>query len=155
MESSRRRKYLGWAGATLLLAALPAGGSKVEAHDPNVVVFGEGTAVVDGVMSPGEWDNAGQVAFQAVRPASEGGGTTPATLYVMNDANKLYLAVRVQRPSMDVSSVGFEFDNDHDGVREAGDDGILVNRHPAFPATFYDNYRAPCGQDPICAFTDA
>ena len=52
-------------------------------------------AVVDGVLSPGEWDTAGHYDFPANRSPAEGGGTVPATLFVMNDATNLYLALRV------------------------------------------------------------
>jgi hypothetical protein len=56
---------------------------------------GHGTAVVDGVLTPGEWDTAGHLNLQANRSPAEGGGTVPATLFVMNDATNLYLALRV------------------------------------------------------------
>src|SRR5204862_4782947 len=54
-----------------------------------------GTAVVDGVLSPNEWDRAAHYDFQANRSPAEGGGTVPATLFVMNDSTNLYLALRV------------------------------------------------------------
>jgi hypothetical protein len=66
----------------------------------------------------------------------------------MNDTDNLHLAVRVQRPSLDQSAVGFEFDNDHDGVREPGDDAIHVNGHPIFGSAFFDSFRGPCVNDP-------
>ena len=56
---------------------------------------GFGTAVVDGEVASGEWDHAGRFDFQANRSAAEGGGSVPATFYVMNDATNLYLALRV------------------------------------------------------------
>jgi len=130
-------------------------GAPAGAHDPDVSVFGAGTAVVDGVMSPGEWDNAGQITFPVNLPASTGGGTTPATLYVMNDTDHLYFALRVQRASLDPSSVIVEFDNDHDGIREEGDDVIHVNGHPNFPSAFYDSFRGPCPGDPPGVLTCA
>ena len=46
---------------------------------------GYGTAVVDGVLSPNEWDRAAHYDFQANRSPAEGGGTVPATLFVMNE----------------------------------------------------------------------
>jgi len=49
---------------------------------------GYGTAVVDGVLAPGEWDAAGRLDFQANRSPADGGGTVPATLFVMNDGTK-------------------------------------------------------------------
>ncbi|MGE5172868.1 MAG: hypothetical protein ACM3MD_03470, partial [Betaproteobacteria bacterium] len=44
---------------------------------------GYGTATINGTMDAGEWDHAGKFDFQANVPPSDGGGTTPATLYVM------------------------------------------------------------------------
>jgi len=99
---------------------------------------GFGTATIDGVLSPGEWDAADTINFQANLPADEGGGTTPATLFVMNDANNLYLALRVERTSLDGGSFFFEFDNDHDGVREPGDEVIGTTTNGA---TNLDNFR--------------
>src|SRR3990172_2087064 len=66
-----------------------------------------GIATIDGVMSPGEWDNAAKIDFQANVPAEDGGGTTPATLYVMNDGINLYLAVKISRPSFGVTTQFF------------------------------------------------
>ncbi len=65
---------------------------------------GYGTAAVDGVLSPGEWDTAGHVDFQANRSPVAGGGTVPATAFVMNDATNLYTAVRVAVTTLDNSA---------------------------------------------------
>ena len=152
---NRHLRYVGVALAATISSSLSI---PVNAHAPNVSAFGAGTATVDGVISHGEWDNAGQINFQAKLPLLSGGGTTPATVYVMNDANNLYLAVRVERATLDVSSVAFEFDNDHDGVREAGDDLIHVNGHPSLPSAFFDSFRGPCPGGPPdflgCAWND-
>ena len=66
-------------------------------------------------------------------PQVEGGGTTPATLFVMNDATNLYLGVRVARSQLNTGTIGFgldqvvfEFDNDHDNGPPEEGDGILV-----------------------------
>jgi len=67
---------------------------------------GYGTPVVDGVIAPGEWDTAGRYDFQANRSPAEGGGTVPATLFVMNDATNLYLALRVS--VMDLGNSTFD-----------------------------------------------
>lgn len=82
-------------GLTALAAALVVAVSGA-ARASDVLTFrGYGTAVVDGTLSPGEWDAAGRFDFQANRSPADGGGTVPATLFVMNDATNLYLAVRV------------------------------------------------------------
>ena len=121
-----------------MLIILIANLEQASAHDPSFSFTGFGTATIDGVLSPGEWDTADTFNFQANLPALEGGGTTPATLFVMNDANNLYLALRVERPSLDSGSSFFEFDNDHDGVREAGDEAIGTNTLTNFNR---DNFR--------------
>jgi hypothetical protein len=75
-------------------AALAA--SAAQAHDPSLELRAHGTAVVDGVQSPGEWDRAARWDFAANIP----GGSTPATLYSMNDGINLYLAVKRGRPDL-------------------------------------------------------
>ena len=96
---------------------------QVSAHAPDVSLTGFGTATIDGVLSPGEWDNAGTLDFAANLPTADGGGTTPATLLVMNDATNLYFGLTIIRASFGgATNPGLEFDNDHDGVREDGDD---------------------------------
>ncbi len=115
-----------------------------KAHDPAVSLTGPGTATIDGTMNSGEWDSAGRVSFLVNIP----GGTAPATFYSMSDANNLYLALRIQRPVMDSVSMVVEFDNDHDGVREAGDDVIVLNTSPFAPPSVFDVFRSPCPFDP-------
>ena len=53
----------------------------VSAHAPGVVLSGEGTATIDGAISPGEWDDAGCVNLPVRIPE---GGTTPGTVCAMN-----------------------------------------------------------------------
>ncbi len=111
---------------------------------------GLGTSTIDGVMSPGEWDNAAKVDFQASLPSSEGGGTTPATLYVMNDGLNLYMAVKIKR-----SSFGFQtnflvdFDNNNDGIAEIGNDGLQMSIGNYVNLMFGDYYRYVKPGDPV------
>lgn len=82
---------------------------------------GWGTASVDGTFAAGEWECASTVPFSA----NISGGSAPASLHWMNDGANLYLAVRVQQPSLDkVNNLRFDFDNDADGVPEEFDDAI-------------------------------
>jgi len=111
MGRSRRTSLL-----LSLLVSLPIGllARSAGAHVPGADVGAFGSAVVDGVRSPNEWDRAavidyGQYAF-----------------YVMNDDRNLYVAMRVDMPTLQFSSFGIEFDNDHDGVfYEPGDDSLV------------------------------
>lgn len=128
----------------------PTGGTLSETHlsaSPSTGIFlsGFGTAKIDGIMTPGEWATAASVEFQANLPANDGGGTAPATLYVMNDGVNLYIGLKIARPSYGgaINPV-LEFDNDNDGVREPGDDvfGMSVGRYS--PVAFFDDYRYTC-----------
>src|SRR6185503_8008638 len=92
-----------------------------------------GTATVDGQLGPGEWDHAARIDLAANLPAADGGGTAPATLFVMNDEHNLYLGVKVARGQLNVGSVGFgldgvafEFDAGHAGFTKEGDDVLVL-----------------------------
>jgi hypothetical protein len=81
-------------------------------------------AGIDGVMEDSEWQCAKSTPFTA---NLSGGSTADATLYWMNDADNLYLAVSVVRDSEDkVNTLRFEFDNTGDG-RSEFDDIITLN----------------------------
>ena len=117
----------------------------------------QGTAIIDGVFSPLEWDNASRAGFLAAVHSPNGEETTtPAVVFVMNDAVNLYLGVKVERPDLGNSSVGFEFDNDNSGDRENGDDSLVLNAGIHF---FSDNVRTnqpPCPSafPGACGFVD-
>lgn len=83
------------AGVTAFAAALVVAVSGAAQASDGLTLRGYGTAVVDGVLSPNEWERAGHFDFQANLSPAEGGGTVPATLLVMNDSTNLYLALRV------------------------------------------------------------
>jgi hypothetical protein len=103
---------------------------------------GFGTAVIDGAPGSGEWDPAARHEFAANRSPAQGGGTVPATLYVMNDAANLYVALRVSNALVGSSTFRLYFDNDHSGSTGVlGDDGLelgkgfqdlFVNQSPAW-----------------------
>src|SRR5262245_47413177 len=84
-----------------------------------VILKGSGTATIDGSMSAGEWKHAGHHDFPIPIP---GGGSGTATLFVMNDGQKLYLALRVPDPTVSWSTAYFYFDNTHDRIDTVGDD---------------------------------
>ena len=108
---------------------------------------GFGTAHIDGVMIPEEWDNAVKINFLANVPPSEGvGRTTPATLSIMNDGLYLYLAIKVDRPSFGLQTLfQVDFDNNNNGIAEDGDDGFqMTAAADSTPPTFLDTYRYTC-----------
>ena len=90
-----------------------------------VTLSAYGTATVDGVHSPGEYESAAVRSFQANLPA---GGTTPATFYVMNDGTNLYLALYFPAWSgLPQSSMDLLFDNNNNAVCDAGEDALTLN----------------------------
>jgi hypothetical protein len=121
-----------------------------------VALTGLGTAVVDGVIGAGEWDDAGMITFSANLPASEGGGTTVVQLLAMNDGVTVYLAL-VLPAGLHVSSA-FEFDNDHDGQTDEGDDVLVANALLTSPiaqvADVYRTFLPPCPEGALCGLLD-
>jgi hypothetical protein len=112
--------------------------------DPAVTLTGWGTATIDGVLDPEEWEGAGSVPFEADLPERMGGGSTPAMIYVMNDAENLYLAVRLALSGNFAISTFFEFDNNNDGARDHGDDVVGVTAQHINGSTnsiFADDFR--------------
>jgi len=102
-------------------------------------VQGRGTPGVNGSFADGEWQCARQYDFTA----NVSGGSTPATLYVMNDDTNLYLAVRLARSSSDkVNTLQFNFDNNNSwktsgtGAAEAGDDILSLDAAKGFTDAF-------------------
>jgi len=119
------------------------------AHAPGIVLSALGTASVDGELGSGEWDTAARVGFPVALPA---GGTVDASLYVMNDADNLYVAV-VLFTSAAQSIVRVNFDNDHDNVAEVGDDGLRIDA-----SGFHDEVLItgpPCTAESACFVPDS
>lgn len=81
--------------ALLVVTALALVAAPAAAADDTLTLRGFGTAVVDGELGQAEWATAGRYDFLAKRSEAEGGGTVPASFYVMNDTTNLYLALRV------------------------------------------------------------
>jgi hypothetical protein len=98
------------AGLIALAAASAVVISGAAHASDGLALRGYGTAVVDSVLAPGEWDTAGHYDFQANRSPAEGGGTVPATLFVMNDATNLYLGLRVSVTALENSAFDSAFE---------------------------------------------
>jgi hypothetical protein len=126
--------------------ALEGGGSTTD-------LTGTGTAAIDGVLSPGEWDLAGSVDFAANVPASDGGGTVPARLYAMNDGVNLYFAIRFDAPFHGGASFVVEIDANGDGLVSPGDDALVSTGWPDGGQIFADDFRIECG-GAVCAPMD-
>jgi hypothetical protein len=92
-----------------------------------------GTAVIDGSFAAGEWDSAARVELNVFRSPAEGGGVVPATLYVMNDVQNLYFAIRVSNASVGTSRYFIGFDGNHDGnSAQEGEDILFVDDYGLF-----------------------
>ena len=136
-KSSRLRGVATTAAIALGIVALP--GASV-AHS-GLVLRGYGTSTVDGTFSPGEWDAAGLHEFSAPLPAELGGGTILGTLYVMNDAQNLYVALRMASPSTaGTTSFLGAFDNNHSGTLYKQGDEVMVFERSGATTSFSDSF---------------
>jgi MBG domain (YGX type) len=107
--------------AFVAAALVPAGAS---GHAPGLVwsaPMNPGDApVIDGTVGAAEWAAATSVSVPF--------GGHPTTVRFMRDANYLYVAATVTDNSQPVgSSFTAFFDNNHDGVRNRGDDAIAAS----------------------------
>jgi hypothetical protein len=95
----------------------------VFAHFPGVTVTSNAVAApptIDGVLSPGEWSEAGALPFSIQ--------STTGTMFVMHDATNLYVAVVVNDSSLgSLNSLALIFDNSNKGTLGAGDDALVAN----------------------------
>jgi hypothetical protein len=126
-------------GLTALAGALIVAMSGAARASDGLTLRGYGTPVVDGVLAPGEWDTAGHYDFHASRSSAEGGGSVPATLFVMNDSSNLYLALRISVTNLGNSAFDSIFLPPGPNPAEGGD----VLR--ALPWTFEDLHFHPVG----------
>jgi hypothetical protein len=99
---------LGIVIASVLIFGAMSGSARAN-HGSEPTLRGYGSAVIDGMLAPGEWDTAGRFDFQAARSPADGGGTAPATLFVMNDRTNLYLALRASVANLGYSAFDADF----------------------------------------------
>jgi hypothetical protein len=131
--------------AFVLFASLLLGVSGASGHAGGSILYGTGTATVDGALAPGEWAGARRIEFAARLPAHDGGGTVAATIRAMNDGSTLFVSLQVGRATYGGNTtLAMYFDNDHDGTREAGDDAFLADVGMFSPARFVDLHWASC-----------
>jgi hypothetical protein len=106
---------------------------------PTMTAWAPVAPTIDGVVGAAEWASASHAPFSI-------GWTFVGDLWVMNDANNLYLAVKIADTSLTVMDrIYFGFDNNNDGTRAAGDDILGVMGDGTFmdlfwgPTTKFDN----------------
>jgi hypothetical protein len=119
--------------ATAAVAIVP---SAATPHDGNTFrAFG--TPVINGSFGVGEWDRAGRVQFNVARSPAQGGGVVPATLYVMNDAQNVYIGLRVANASLGESTLSVRFDGNHDNNwAQEGEDALYIDGNGLFRDRF-------------------
>jgi hypothetical protein len=135
-----RRSLAALAGA--VIATIPASGAF--GHTPGAVFQAYGTATIDGHMAAREWDGATRGDFVIRLP---GGGSTPASVFMMNDNASFYAALRIPRATFNANDVSLSFfdvrfDNDHDAVHESGDDLPSIGYGPSLDSFSRDWYLA-------------
>jgi hypothetical protein len=142
------------AGRTTIVAT--ADGKSASGLVGVIARLGFGTPTMDGIIGSTEWANAATFPVDVALP---GGGTTPGTIYAMNDGSNLYVALRYQRTIDDpAKGVSFEFDNNGNGLfgstgTEEGDDIIGLNGGSPF-MDVYRTYQPPCPVQGPCGFFD-
>src|SRR3989449_1890536 len=109
------------------------------------------TPTIDGTFSSKEWQSSATIEFNITY--NIGDRITPGVLYVMNDANNLYLGIKVKDTSFNQGDVlEFFFDNNNTGVMTKGDDVLqfdvnaLMTSHIGFFDEFLNSYPAGLGQ---------
>jgi hypothetical protein len=114
--------------------------------------------VIDGQFNPAEWSGATSYSFSVNLP---GGGTTSGLLYIQNDRDNLYVAMRVKEPLISAAeSFDIEFDGPvRDGLLGNGDDGLVLSITGSCPRTkeFSDDFRytaPPCPPASLCSARD-
>src|SRR5918999_212321 len=103
----------------LVAAALPGTGS---AHRQPPVIF-QSAAVssaptVDGVLGAGEWDDTTS-SFLLF-------GELSGSARFKHDSQYVYVAVTVADGGLGAKSIGMYFDDDHDGLKDPGEDAKLA-----------------------------
>ena len=140
-------------GINQLIATAAADGSP---DTITATVCDPSTIIIDGIFCGAEWNSATQFTFNVNLPE---GGTTPATLFITNDATNLYLAVRFSRAAVDPgNSLSFEFDSNSDGMLDDGDDGIILNPDIGFKDLVRSSTAPPggvsCPVGGLCSYFD-
>ena len=117
-------------GAILALA-LP--GVAQAHHEPPIVFQGATAATtptIDGVIGASEWTDTPSYDLTI-----EG---RPITVRFKHDAEFLYVAMTVTEDSGSTTSMGIFFDDNHDGIKDPGEDVILGFASPfSFGADYY------------------
>jgi hypothetical protein len=162
------RRVMGMA-ALLAAAACSQGGSSgytVTERSASLlaapVYAGCGTPVIDGVLSPGEWEGAVTLRFAAALPElTDGpGAVVPAEVRALSDDRNLYVSFWLGKNTQQYAqSHVVEIDANGDGAISAGDDALVYSWDAGGGpwSLFADDYRTGCvadGMEAICGPQD-
>lgn len=115
----------------LLLALLISIAGGAEAHSGVPIPSAHGTATIDGVKSPGEWDAA------TPRAVFDTGSLVGSLLYVMDDDVNIYLGLFVPDATFTPQDAFWcRFDSKHDGQTIVGDDEVNASAGSFFDSHF-------------------
>lgn len=136
----------------------PLSGHAARSLSPAPVFSACGAPTVDGVLSPGEWDDAVSTRLLVVRPESAGGGLVPGVLRAMSDDHRLYFSVEIEGDTSGFAQSHFLYlDVDRDGAVSDGDDVFGFTYWtpagsggvPGGTTAFFDDFYAPCVLDGV------
>ena len=122
--------------STLFAAAFAAAvvpGVALAHHTPAILYDGATAATtptIDGVIGAGEWTDTPsyEATFEGL----------PGTVRLKHDTEFLYAALTVTDDSIGSNSMGIFFDDDHDGIKDPGEDVMLGFASPfSFGADYY------------------
>jgi len=103
----------------------------VASAPPTLSAWCSAAPTIDGTVGAAEWQNAAHVPIAI-------GWTFVGDLWIMNDAENLYIAVKIADVSLTSGdALVIVFDNNNDGIHAAGDDNIQVNGNSVFMDVYY------------------
>ncbi|TVQ39401.1 MAG: hypothetical protein EA419_10970 [Wenzhouxiangella sp.] len=126
-----------------LTLASPAQATDPGLGEPPFRLLGYASPTIDGVFDPAEWAEAAVFPIMVAMPPSEGGGERLAMLFIANDSENLYVALRLALEQETRVNLTLAFDNDLTGELDLFDEqfgAIAGANHP--PNFFFDNVYA-------------
>jgi len=103
-------------GSTILglpIRTIPT--AAADAPGISLSAFASTPPLIDGTIEPNEWANAARMDFVGVY------GVIHGTIYVMNDAKNLYIAIRIADTQLEGRDLNISIDNNHDGTYDVGE----------------------------------
>jgi len=110
---------------------------------PTLSAWCSAAPTIDGTVGAAEWQNAAHAPIAI-------GWTFVGDLWIMNDAENLYVAVKIADSSLtSADHLVVVFDNNNDGIRATGDDNIQVDGNSVFLDVYYTGTTPPAKLDTL------